>query len=38
MNNYKCIHCNKILERKSNKKWIKSFCEEKGITVHLMIE
>jgi len=28
MNIYKCKWCNKKVERESDKKWIKSFCEE----------
>lgn len=36
MNNYKCKHCGGILERESNKAWIKSYCSVSGKNVHLM--
>ena len=36
-NKYKCIHCNKIVERDSCKKWIKSYCEETCKNVRLQI-
>ena len=32
---YKCPHCNKIVLRNSDKKWIGSYCEEKGKNVRL---
>jgi DNA-directed RNA polymerase subunit RPC12/RpoP len=34
-NKYKCIHCGKVVERESEKKWIKSWCDEKGKDVRL---
>ena len=37
MNKYKCNHCNKIVDRPSNKKWIKSLCGKTGKTVHLSL-
>ena len=36
MNNYRCKHCNKIVQRDSAKAWIKSYCDETGKDVHLM--
>ena len=36
-NNYKCIHCKKIVKRESTKKWIKSYCETTGKNVRLQI-
>jgi len=36
MNNYKCKHCGGIFKRNSNKKWIKSYCENSGKNVHLI--
>lgn len=35
MSKYKCIHCNQIVERKSNKQWIPSYCETTGKDVRL---
>jgi ribosomal protein L37AE/L43A len=35
---YKCKHCKKTIERESNKFWIKSYCEETGKTVHLILQ
>lgn len=32
---YRCKHCKKIVDRDSKKKWIKSYCDETGKTVHL---
>lgn len=37
MNLYKCTHCNKILERNSNKKWIPSICSNVGKRVRLQL-
>ena len=37
MNLYKCTHCNKILERDSDKKWIPSVCSNIGKRVRLQI-
>jgi len=34
---YKCIHCSKIVERESNKKWIKSFCISMDKRVRLQL-
>jgi hypothetical protein len=33
---YKCNHCGKVVNRESNKKWIKSYCDETGKTIRLM--
>jgi ribosomal protein L37AE/L43A len=33
---YKCKHCGKVVERESDKQWIKSYCETKGKTVRLV--
>ena len=33
---YQCRHCGKIVKRKSDKAWVKSWCEKTGKTVHLM--
>jgi len=30
INKYKCPKCNKIINRESDKKWIKSYCCESG--------
>lgn len=32
---YKCKHCGKIVQRRSDKAWIKSYCDATGKTVHL---
>jgi len=37
LNNYRCCHCKKIVERNSNKKWIKSYCSKTGKDVRLQI-
>lgn len=34
---YKCTHCGKIVNRESNKKWIKSYCDETGKDVRLVL-
>lgn len=34
-NNYRCKHCQKTIKRQSNKKWIKSYCDETSKDVHL---
>jgi len=37
---YKCCHCGKTVTRQQDgepKKWIKSYCETVGKTVHLML-
>lgn len=36
MNKYTCRHCGKTMERDSKKQWVKSYCEMKGKTVHLV--
>ena len=36
MNKYKCKHCKKIVERDSEKQWIKSYCEETGKNTHII--
>lgn len=35
-NKYKCNLCGKIVSRDSNKKWIKSMCDDTGKTCRLM--
>lgn len=27
MNEYRCNHCGKVVERESEKRWIRSWCE-----------
>jgi hypothetical protein len=34
---YKCKHCGKVVDRESNKQWIKSYCDEIGKDVRLML-
>lgn len=34
---YKCTHCGKVVNRESNKKWIKSYCDETGQYIRLML-
>ena len=34
---YKCNHCGKIVNRESNKKWIKSYCDATGKDVRLLL-
>lgn len=34
---YRCSHCKQILYRISDKQWIESYCEEKGIIVRLQL-
>jgi ribosomal protein L37AE/L43A len=33
---YRCPHCNKTVERESDKHWIGSYCSEKGIKTRIM--
>lgn len=33
---YKCRHCGKVVERNSDKQWIKSYCTQTNKTVHLI--
>ena len=33
---FRCKHCGKILLRKTDKQWVKSYCTQTGRTVHLM--
>ena len=37
-NKYKCVHCKKIVDRESDKKWIKSYCDATGKYVRLQLE
>ena len=37
MAKYYCPHCKKILERNSDKKWKKEYCETAGRDVHLQL-
>lgn len=32
---YRCAHCGKVVERDSDKAWVRSYCEDTGRTVHL---
>ena len=34
---YKCKYCGKVVDRESNKQWIKSYCDEIGEDVRLML-
>lgn len=34
---YKCKHCGQIVNRESEKQWIKSYCDEIGFKVRLML-
>jgi predicted nucleic acid-binding Zn-ribbon protein len=34
---YKCNHCGKIVERRSTKKWVLSYCAKTGKNVHLVL-
>jgi ribosomal protein L37AE/L43A len=36
MNKYKCSHCVKVVERDSEKLWLKSYCIESRKYVHIM--
>ncbi len=36
MNQYRCVHCGRILERDSTKAWVKSVCVATKRFVHLM--
>ena len=36
MSRYKCKHCGKVVERDSNKAWVKSYCDQTGKNVHLV--
>lgn len=36
-NIYKCVHCGHIIGRDSSKKWIPSYCSEKGKNVRLQL-
>jgi len=36
MSQYRCAHCGKVVERDSDKAWIKSWCEETQRNVHLI--
>lgn len=33
---YRCKHCGKVVERDSDKKWVKSYCDTTDRTVHLV--
>lgn len=35
-NAYQCKHCGKVVRRDSSRKWIKSYCDKTGKSVHLM--
>jgi len=34
---YHCKHCNKTVERDSDKKWIASYCEDTGKNTRLKL-
>ena len=36
MNKYKCKHCGAIVERDSDKAWMKSWCDKTQKDVHLI--
>jgi hypothetical protein len=33
---YRCRHCRKVVKRQSDKKWIKSYCDDTQRYVRLM--
>jgi hypothetical protein len=37
VNRYSCKHCGAIVERNSDKAWIKSWCDKMGKDVHLKL-
>ena len=37
MSKYFCKHCKAIVERDSDKQWIKSYCDKTGKNVHLQL-
>jgi ribosomal protein L37AE/L43A len=38
LNNYKCPKCKRIIKRRSEKKWIRSMCEDSGnVMTRLML-
>lgn len=37
-NKYRCKHCGSVVERKSAKQWVKSYCDASDRTVHLQQE
>lgn len=36
MAKYKCKHCGQVVEIKSDKQWVRSYCEGTGKNVHLV--
>ena len=36
MAKYKCKHCGQVVEIKSDKQWVRSYCEGTGKNVHLI--
>lgn len=34
-NKYRCPHCGEVVVRKSERAWIKSYCDKTGKTVHM---
>ncbi len=36
MAKYHCKHCEKTVERRSTKQWIKSYCDRVGRDIHLI--
>lgn len=37
-NTYKCKHCGETVKRKSDKKWIESYCLKTGKNAHLTLQ
>jgi hypothetical protein len=35
MNKYRCVHCGRVVHYDDNRKWIKSYCDDKQKWVHL---
>jgi phage FluMu protein Com len=35
--NYRCRHCGKVLKCRSDKKWVKSWCEKSDRYVHVTL-
>ena len=37
MKKYRCSKCGEIVERESDKNWIKSYCDKKGILTRIYL-
>ncbi len=35
MTKYRCVHCGKVLRRRSMKQWLKSYCSTACMIAHL---